>query len=468
MKRLYFILLVLLFANCCIAGDSTNTLSLSGFLQVVKKYHPLAQQAALTVDKAKAQLTSARGGFNPLLSSGVNEKTFDAVNYYKNSNAQLSIPTWYGIELYTGIEYLEGSRTDPQQTAGRTGFVGISVPVLKNLLMDKRRAALQQAKMMVNASAYEKQKMLNDLMMEAIETYWQWAQRYLIYKNYAGIIELNNKRVNMVKKAYQLGERPAIDTVEAITQLQQFEWQQNEALLHLQNATVMLNTFLWKENNQPYELPSGITPDVKIASLFNSVIFPDLDAMIADAKQNHPELVTYSYKVSSLLIEKKLKAQELLPSFNVKYNQLGKGYNIASTAAKINFDNNYRFGLSFSMPLLFSQGRGELKMAKIKITETKLQRQHKEIEIAGKIKSYYNELVNYKTQVELLQKNYNSYLQLQQAEETRFLNGEGSLFLVNSRENKAQEAFLKLTETLVKYNKTSYSLTWATGELWKL
>ena len=468
MKRLYLILLISLFANNTKAGDSTKTLALGEFLQVVKKYHPLSQQASLTVDKANANLTNARGGFNPLLSSAVNEKTFDAVNYYKSSNVQINIPTWYGIELQTGIEYLEGSRTDPQQTAGRTGFVGVSVPLLKNLLIDKRRATLQQAKIMVGASAYEKQKMLNDLLMEATDTYWQWVQCHLVYKNYANIIELNNKRVNMVTKAYQLGDRPAIDTIEAITQLQQFEWQQNEALLRLQNATVMLSTFLWKENNQPYELPAGIVPDIKIASLFNAVIFPDIETAIADAKRNHPDLITYSYKLSSLQIEKKLKSQELLPSFNLKYNQLGKGYNIASIAAKTNFDNNYRFGLSLSMPLLFSQGRGELKMAKIKLTETKLQQQQKEIEITGKIKSYYNELVNYKTQVTLLQKNYDSYLRLQQAEETRFLNGEGSLFLVNSRENKTQEAFLKLTETLIKYNKTSYALTWASGELWKL
>jgi outer membrane protein TolC len=106
-------------------------------------------------------------------------------------------------------------------------------------------------------------------------------------------------------------------------------------------------------------------------------------------------------------------------------------------------------------------------MAKLKIRETQLQQNQKEIGIIYKVKNYYNQLVNYKTQVNLLQKTYNNYLQLQRGEETRFFNGESSLFLVNSRENKTLETLVKLTEVVVKYNKTSISLQWAAGLLWQ-
>jgi hypothetical protein len=57
---------------------------------------------------------------------------------------------------------------------------------------------------------------------------------------------------------------------------------------------------------------------------------------------------------------------------------------------------------------------------------------------------------------------------LQKGEETRFFNGESTLFLVNSRENKTLETLLKLTEVTAKYYKTAYALKWAAGELWKL
>lgn len=467
MKKILSTIIVLFFIKYGTANDSIQTLSLKSFLQIVKQFHPVAKQANIEVDKAAAGLIIARGNFDPLLGSRGSNKTFDGTNYYQTNTTQLSIPTWYGIELNTGIEYLAGSRTNPTETSGKTSFAGISIPLAKNLMMDKRRAALQQAKIMIGASEQEKRIVLNELMMDATDAYWQWVQAYLIYTTYNTVISVNKKRVDFISTAYRLGERPAIDTIEAIAQLQNFEYLQNNALLALQNTTLQLNTFLWKQNNQAYELPASVLPAEKIENLYDGITFPELEKIIADAKTSHPELSIYGYKLNALTIERKLKFQELLPKADLKYNQLGKGYNIASTATKTLFDNNYRFGLNFSVPLRLSQGRGEYKMAKLKITETQLQQSQKEIEIINKVKKYYNQLVNYKIQVNLLQKTYANYLQLQRGEETKFFNGESSLFLVNSRENKALETFLRLTEVTIKYNKALLELQWAAGQLWQ-
>jgi hypothetical protein len=57
---------------------------------------------------------------------------------------------------------------------------------------------------------------------------------------------------------------------------------------------------------------------------------------------------------------------------------------------------------------------------------------------------------------------------LQRGEEIRFFNGENSLFLVNSRENKALESLQKLAELEAKYFKTLYHLYWAGGVLAQL
>ena len=450
------------------ANDSIKIFSLEEYLQVIKKYHPVARQSNLQIDKAKASLTVARGSFDPLLSSNGSNKTFDGQNYYQHTNTQLSIPTWYGIELQGGIEYLGGTKTDPQETTGKTSFAGISIPIAKNLLMDKRRAALQQAKIMLQASEQERRNMLNDLMMEAIAAYWQWVEYYFVFKTYNDVIELNNKRVGLVKAAYQIGERPAIDTTEAIAQLQQFEYLRNEAMLNWQNAQLLLNTFLWKENNQLVELPHLVVPDKKIEVLPDEVSFPQLETMLGDSKKNHPQLSMYDFKLKMLDVDKKLKFQELLPKVDLKYNLLGKGYQLTPMLTQALFDNNYKAGFSISVPLRLSQGRGEYKQAKLKITEMKYEQSLKETVVHNKIRMYYNELVNYKTQVNLLQRSYTNYQRLQQGEETRFFAGESSLFLLNSRENKTLETRIKFIETVIKFSKANYSLKWAAGELWKL
>ncbi|MEI8059410.1 MAG: TolC family protein [Ferruginibacter sp.] len=184
MKNILLLLTAFFLIQKSKAADSVKTLSLPNFLQIVKRFHPVAKQAFIQVDKAKAGLTIARGNFDPILSSSAGNKTFDGINYYQSNATQLSVPVWYGIELTTGIEYLSGGRTDPTETIGKTSFTGISIPLAKNLLMDKRRATLQQATIMIQASEQEQKILLNNLMMDATEAYWQWVQACLVYNIY--------------------------------------------------------------------------------------------------------------------------------------------------------------------------------------------------------------------------------------------------------------------------------------------
>ena len=58
-----------------------------------------------------------------------------------------------------------------------------------------------------------------------------------------------------------------------------------------------------------------------------------------------------------------------------------------------------------------------------------------------------------------------NYENLFLAEEALFQNGESSLFLINSRENKVLENQRKLIELKTRYLKTIYGLQWSSGLL---
>ena len=341
MKLLYAILSIVALMICIPANaqvkyqqpDSLQTLSAKQLIEIVKQFHPVAKQADIFIEKAKADVTIARGMFDPVLSNESAEKTFDGTNYYYYNRPELSIPTWFGVELTAGLEYLAGNRTDPEETKGRTSYVGISVPLAKNLLMDKRRAALQTAKIFREASAIEKRNILNNLLLEAMKTYWTWVQQYMYYKTVSDAVVVNEKRVELVKTAYRLGDRPAIDTAEALVQLQSFELQKSQAWLEFQNTTLDLSAFLWTSNTQPYNLSTNIVPGVDLQTLnIASTALPELNNLLVIALKNHPDLMMYNYKLNALGVEKKLKFQELLPTVNFRYNQLGKGYEILKTA----------------------------------------------------------------------------------------------------------------------------------------
>ncbi len=456
--------LLLLVSSSLKAQDSLKILSALQVMEIVKQFHPVAKQADIFVEKAKTDVTIARGMFDPVLKNETAQKTFDGTDYYYYNRPELSIPTWFGVEVSAGLEYLSGNRTDPVETKGQTSYFGVSVPLAKNLLMDKRRAALQTAKIFRDASAIEKRNILNNLMLDAMNSYWNWVKQYQVYKILTEALTVNEKRVELIKTAFRLGDRPAIDTIEALTQLQTIELLKNQAWLDYQNAGLELSVFLWLPNTTPYNLGIDIVPgdELQLSNIATETI-PDLNNLLEAAIKNHPELLIYNYKIDMLTVDKKLKFQDLLPSLNFRYNQLGKGYDMLKTVTNPLFENNYQYGLSFGIPLRLSQGRGEYRKAKLKITETQLQQKQKQLQLENKVKSYFNELLMLKSQVALQEKALNNYRALQRGEEIRFQAGESSLFLINARENKTLEALQKLQELKAKYYKTENTLQWAAG-----
>ena len=146
---------------------SQNTLSISNTFELMNQFHPIAKQAGLKIDLSKATLLSTRGAFDPAFYISNDQKTFDGKNYYFYSNPELKIPTWYGIEIKGGLENNYGDKLSVENTIGESSYLGVSVPLLKDLIIDKRRSDLAQSKILVNLTQAERQLVVNDLFLMA-------------------------------------------------------------------------------------------------------------------------------------------------------------------------------------------------------------------------------------------------------------------------------------------------------------
>ncbi len=446
--------------------DSKNQLSPEAFISIVRSYHPVARQADLALDLAEANLTASRAGFDPLFTMNAERKTFDGRNYYDFVRPELRIPTWYGIEVKAGLENNMGDYLNPEVSKGRSSYLGISVPVGKGLVMDKRRAALKQARIFRDQSKAERILAINDLLYEAYSSYWNWVAAWAAYNLVSEQVRLNESRYAFVKTTFEQGDRPAIDTTEALAQLQTFQLAQNEAWMRFRGAGLDLSNFMWMANDSPYYLPPNVRPDPVWEKLSTDTVrLPVLEDLLSTARIAHPKLTVYDHKLKSLDVEKRLKFQENLPYLNLKGNLLNKGYDVFDKGTWAYYSNNYKIGFDLSVPLRLSQGRGEYRAAKIKIQTTELDRAQTGLEIGNKIRNSFNELATLQSQVRLAGQNSQSYQRLLSGEEMKFRAGESSLFLVNSRETKALEARQKYAELRAKFFKSYYGLEWAAGQL---
>lgn len=462
------IVLSVFFVSFCTAQqpDTLRLLSPVQFMEWVRKNHPVAKQASLYIDQAEAELLATRGMFDPMLYYTNDQKTFDTKSYYNYNNAALKIPTWMGIEIMAGLENTSGDFTNPELSLGKSSYAGVSVPLGKNLLMDKRRAALGQAKIFVEMSQAEQRALVNDLLFEAMNVYWQWAADYQRYLILTDAVTANEKRYKLIQLTVEQGDRAGIDSTEALTQLLQFSFQQNEANMQFVNTGYQLSTYLWSEN----QLPVLLSPDVKPMVLPErsnpfAQAYKPLEELLQLARENHPKLRMYGNKLDILEIERKLKFQSLLPTVNFKYNALADGYEFWKGWNSTMLENNYKFGAELGMPLFLRQGRGDYRGAKLKIRSTELEQANVQVDIENKVKAYYNEQVNLLEQIRINERAFNAWTRLFEVEQQKFSIGESTLFLINSRELKMLEARQKLAELKAKFFKTAYGVDWAAGLL---
>ncbi|MEY3592889.1 MAG: hypothetical protein RLZZ38_1883, partial [Bacteroidota bacterium] len=89
-------------------GAQENIIRPEAFLLTVLEQHPLAKQANLIPEFAETYVLKARGGFDPKINYDLNQKYYGDKLYYSLSDAQLKIPTWYGLSLKTGLEQNRG------------------------------------------------------------------------------------------------------------------------------------------------------------------------------------------------------------------------------------------------------------------------------------------------------------------------------------------------------------------------
>lgn len=443
MKKLCIILCFFAFSMSH-AQEMDSVLTLEEYLGYVKKYHPIVKQAQLISTEGEIKLLKSRGAFDPKLEVDYSQKTFEGTEYYDKLNSTFKIPTWYGIEFKGSYEINDGYYLNPESTTPEDGLysVGVSVSVLKGLLMNDRMAILKTAKL-YNLQAEEKQKIVvNEILYKAISTYFNWLKNYqskLLFSDY--LINAETRLLN-IKKSYAAGDKPAVDTLEAKINFRSRQLDLEKAKIGYIKSKLELSNYLWLEDNLPLELQEHINPDVNTINAIDIVLTNSI-LNSEDALENHPKLKTLELKKDILTVDKRLKSNNLLPTLDLQYNFLTSDFDQPNSLNT----SNYKSGLKFSFPLFLRKERADLKLAKVKLQNVDFDISATKVNLKNKIEATLQEIASYESQYDILYDLVEDYNQLVKSEERKFTLGEGSLFLVNYREVKLIESQLKKIDT---------------------
>lgn len=439
MKRNSLIILLFIWSLNSIA--QSVILSYDEFLNIVKENHPLIKIADINVLKADAELLSARGMFDSKLEATYGNKIFESKEYYNTLATAVKVPTWFGVELQGGLDRNTGYYVNPENQTPQNGllYAGFSVNIGKGLFIDERRATLKQAKINQNIQGLERKIIVNDLLYQASTAYWDW---YLAYNDLRVVEQVyfaSKDRLDGLVQLFNLGDKSALDTLEASIQVQNRLLVLQESKLQYNNSKLNLNLFLWVDGLVPVELNDNVCPSEFLPSDFKVNNIYVNDSII----ESHPELSKLLQLNDFYLIEKRLAIEGLKPELKVKYNPY------LSNTSNLSF-NNYKLGAELSYPLFLRKDRGKLKLTNYKIEENDYKYDFKYQSISFKYKILNNEKNTYLNQYKILSKNVINYNALYDAEKLMFNSGESSLFRLNSREMNYMNARLKQIEYFVK------------------
>lgn len=427
------LILIILFTTWVSAQEKNlKELTYNEYLGFVKKYHPMVKSANLEVSSAQANLMMARGGFDPKIEVDFDKKQFKDTEYYSLLNSSFKIPTWYGIEVKAGFENNDGIYLNPQNTVPNQGLTsfGINIPLGQGLLINQRMADIRKAKIQIQLSQAERKLQAIEVLYNASVSYFNWKRNFSEVQLYTEYLKNAEIRFNGVASLIKNGDKPAIDSVEAGIIVRNRKLNLEDSQLKLMKSKLELSNFLWLENNVPLELQDTIIPEQNLENTIKETLKTNELLVETISIENHPKINSLQSKLGILEVERRLKANSLLPKIDLGYSYLSEPSYLNDT----NF-NNYKVGVNFSFPLFLRKERGGLQLAKFKIQDTQYDLDLERVQLKNKISAQQTEINSLERQRKLIADLVTDYTTMLSSEERLFSFGESSIFLINSREN---------------------------------
>jgi outer membrane protein len=423
--------------------EDTVALDETTYLLQLLKNAPSVQNSSLQIDLANQEWLEARGAFEPKVRGSFALKKFDNKTYYNKLNTELKVQTPFGVSFGGGFSDNFGVFLNPENGLPVQGlaYAGVEVPLGAGMFTNAARTEVKRQALERDAAAWVYTLDVNDYMLQAGEAYWEWYGSIMLIQLANDALLLAENRFELVNKQYKIGETAAIDTLEAFINYQSRQAYYIENLLKYQKYDAYIRNFVWDSSLNTVKLAPQV--DLNYQAVFadsllsNSLIssHPAIKLIETDSLLNRASLaLAKEYFKPELDLEFKL--QEAAADF---------------TAFNFSPSQNHYVGLNFSMPILLRKQRAKASQLGFKETMINNKKMDLLTKIGNNQQMTYQNSTTLMASIALFEQTAINYESLVKAEQAKFNLGEGSLFMVNSREIKWIEAREKFIKNYVAY-----------------
>jgi cobalt-zinc-cadmium efflux system outer membrane protein len=440
--------------------QATRAPTLDLVLQRVAQHYPPLLAAEQERQAAEADWLAAQGGFDPALRSRL---THTPIGQYPQTRVDATVEQatpWWGASWFGGYRLGAGKIApyDGKWETNEGGEVrlGVQVPLWRNGVIDRRRLTLWRAEAGLDIAMANLAQQRLEAWRQAAVRYWEWVaathKTHLAHK----LLELAQNRERDLAEAVRRGNIPAIESIEnqrAIAQ-RHAQWVQNQR--QQTQSSIELSLFFRDEQGQPYLMTPPTTPPAwpRSPTQLNTP-----KQRLETAMRYRPERQRLRAQIQQADWERQFAANQVNPvvDFSLSGAQdLGTGSSQRATP-------ELEGSLNLDIPLRNRGPEGRLAQAEAVIRRLNAQTRLADDRITADVNDASNAVEKAQERLKWVENERAIAQDLESRERERFKLGDGTMFMVNLREQTTFEARMREIDAQLDHARALAALQAATG-----
>ncbi len=419
--------------HAAIAQDSY--LSADQVLYSTRTHYPAIEAALATRQARQGDLQEKRGAFDASIEQEISKRF---TGYYDGQYADTRVVKplpYYNSKVYGGYRISDGIfpiYEDKSVTnEGGELLLGAELSLLRDSLIDERRVSVANALIDVEIADIDVLLTRMQVQYTALQAYWSWVAAGMRVEVIDSILALTKKRQEGLEIRLSRGDVAEIFLTENLQNIARRESQVIKARRELKEAAIALSLFSRNDSGEPS------VPDTQELPKY----FPDADAVydkdeIMAVISAHPQLRKLHQKFLKQQQELALGENALLPQLDLAV-EFSDDYGSGSFTRA---EEETIASLRISIPLEQNAAKGKIQRAK-----SQMRRLNREITLqTDELRAQLQEalvVLDAAAENTVITKQQITFAQrMEEAERSRFAQGDSDFFLINIREEALADA----------------------------